>query len=77
MLNSVYTFRVDEKTRQKLQKLAGLTHRSRANLLRWLINQAEQNPHLVMPFVVKEDRSKSSDKPIMNDGLGEVCDESE
>jgi predicted transcriptional regulator len=76
-MNSVYTFRIDDKTRLKLQTLAGLAHRSQANMLRWLINQAEQNPHLVMPFVVMEDRSKSSDKPIMNDSLGEVCDESE
>lgn len=65
MLNSVCTFRVDEKTLKKLQTLAGLSHRSRSNLLRWLINnfplnQAGQLPNMEITSDVFDTSVKSS-----------------
>jgi hypothetical protein len=76
-MNSVYTFRLDEKTNLKLHILAGLTHRSRANLLRWLIqnfpiNQVGQLPNMEIPSDTSNISEKSS---IIGNNQSEVGDE--
>ena len=50
-MEHVYSFRLDKATGQMLQLLAARTFRSRAGVVRWLINQAGQNPYLVLPEV--------------------------
>jgi predicted transcriptional regulator len=46
-MNKVYTFRLDPNSRQKLQQLADESYRSPAQLLRFLINLACNNPSIV------------------------------
>ena len=64
-MEKIFTLRLDEATSQRLQQLADQTLRSRAGVVRWLINQAVQdNLHLSSgSCVVEEDKTTSSAHP--------------
>jgi hypothetical protein len=50
-MKEVYSFRIDLNMRQKLQQLADETYHSPAQVLRYLIDLAIQNPHLISPEI--------------------------
>jgi len=73
-MEQIFTFRVDEETGQMLQLLAVKTFRSRAGVLRWLINLAIQNPSLVSPEIGEsaDNTSTSFVDLIKKDGQEEL-----
>jgi hypothetical protein len=69
-MNKVFTFRLDESTSQRLQQLADQTLRSRAGVVRWLINRAAQDNLRLSPptCIVGEDSTSSLTLPLAEVG---------
>jgi len=69
-MKEVYSFRLDLNMRQKLQQLADETYHSPAQVLRYLIDLAIQNPHLVSPeiSISSIDTEAQAKKPTTNEG---------
>ncbi len=53
-MEKIYSLRLDYESGQRLQQLADESFRTRAGVIRYLLNLAIQNPNLIIPFIGNE-----------------------
>jgi hypothetical protein len=76
-METIYSLRLSRESGQKLQQLADESFRTRAEVIRYLLHLAIENPYLVLPNIgsMVGDSSTKAMNPNMNTGQGEVRNE--
>ena len=68
-MNTVFSFRLDSETSEKLRLLALATHRSRGNVIRWLIHHAEARGDLSLSKLPSNDIPRNLKTKTFNDEM--------